>query len=118
MADIRTLRVKGRITNLTSSINTIKNLNAKGQPMGVICIIKLLKKWIVENKTQENHIMVLQKNNKLIWEFSEKEKEFKFIILIIASLVNNKTKKFTDILDLFLLFKFSFMKLLTIFSNL
>ena len=43
LADIRTLRVIGRIINLIISIITIKGLNKLGHPWGTKCIILFLK---------------------------------------------------------------------------
>lgn len=73
MADIRTLKVIGRINILIISITTIKNLIIIGHPKGTKWIIEFLKKNKNEFKKHEIHIIKLKKKRNLIENLNKKK---------------------------------------------
>lgn len=102
MADIRTLKVIGRINILIISITTIKNLIIIGHPKGTKWIIEFLKKNKNEFKKHEIHIIKLKKKKKFNWEFKQKENGSKLIKLINIIVKYILVSKFIDIFELLL----------------
>lgn len=102
MADIRTLKVIGRINILIISITTIKNLIIIGHPKGTKWIIEFLKKNKNEFKKHEIHIIKLKKKKKFNWEFKQKENGSKLIKLINIIVKYILVNKFIDIFELLL----------------